>query len=129
MQIAKNANKSKSNFLSNMSHDIRTPMNAIVGFSILLSRDADDPQKVREYTKKISTSSQHLLGLINDILDMSKIESGKTKLNLTEESIANIINEIDTIIRPQVKAKGQNFQIIVHDIIHDSIIVDKLRLN
>lgn len=129
LQIAKNANKSKSNFLSNMSHDIRTPMNAIVGFSILLSRDADDPQKVREYTKKISTSSQHLLGLINDILDMSKIESGKTKLNLTEESIANIINEIDTIIRPQVKAKGQNFQIIVHDIINDSIIVDKLRLN
>lgn len=77
LRIAEDANKSKSYFLSNMSHDIRTPMNAIVGFASLLSREADNPEKVREYIGKIETSSQHLLGLINDVLDMSRIESVK----------------------------------------------------
>ena len=128
-KIAKAANSSKSAFLSNMSHDIRTPMNAIVGFSALLSRDADDPDKVREYTRKISASSRHLLGLINDVLDMSRIESGKTTLNLSEESIACIVEEIDTIIRPQMNARHHTFEIDARGVVHDSIIVDKVRLN
>lgn len=129
LRIAEEANRSKSNFLSNMSHDIRTPMNAIVGFSALLSRDAENPEKVREYTKKITSSSQHLLGLINDVLDMSKIEAGKTTLNLSEESFGEIVEGIDTIVRPQMKAKRHEFDVIVKDIRHEAVVVDKLRLN
>ena len=128
-KIAEAANNSKSAFLSNMSHDIRTPMNAIVGFSSLLSKDAENPDKVREYTRKISASSQHLLGLINDVLDMSRIESGKTTLNLTEESLAGIVEEIDTIIRPQMLAKGHTFDVDASGVVHDLIVVDKVRLN
>ncbi|MGN0437272.1 MAG: ATP-binding protein, partial [Lachnospiraceae bacterium] len=129
LQIAENANKSKSYFLSNMSHDIRTPMNAIVGFATLLSKNADDQGKVREYTNKIIASSQHLLGLVNDILDMSRIESGKTTLNLSKESITAIVDGIDLIIRPQMNAKGHTFHIDINSIIHDLIIVDKIRFN
>ena len=128
LRIAEDANKSKSNFLSNMSHDIRTPMNAIVGFVSLLSRDAEKPDKVREYTRKIETSSQQLLGLINDVLDMSRIESGKTTLNLSEESIADILEGIDTVIRPQMNAKDHTFDIVVRDVIHDTVVVDRIRL-
>ncbi len=128
-KIAEAANSAKSTFLSNMSHDIRTPMNAIVGFSSLLSQDLGDPQKVREYTQKIQASSQHLLGLINDVLDMSRIESGKTTLNLSAESIACIVDEIDTIIRPQMLAKGHTFVIDARNVTHDAIVVDKVRLN
>lgn len=128
-KVAEAANNSKSAFLSNMSHDIRTPMNAIVGFSDLLQRDADDPQKVREYTKKIKSSGQHLLGLINDVLDMSKIESGKTNLNLSDEKIADIIDGAETIIRPQMQEKNHTFEVVTHDIRHENIVVDKLRLN
>ncbi|MGN0496459.1 MAG: ATP-binding protein [Lachnospiraceae bacterium] len=129
LQIAENANKSKSYFLSNMSHDIRTPMNAIVGFATLLSKNTDNPGKVREYTNKIVASSQHLLGLVNDVLDMSRIESGKTTLNLSKESITDIVDGIDLIIRPQMNAKGHTFSIDVHNIVHDTIVVDKVRLN
>lgn len=128
-KVAEAANNSKSSFLSNMSHDIRTPMNAIVGFSELLERDANDPEKVREYTQKIKSSGQHLLGLINDVLDMSKIESGKTTLNLSDEKITDIVNEVETIIRPQMQEKGQMFEVITRDIQHENIVVDKLRLN
>ncbi|MCM1174103.1 MAG: response regulator [Blautia sp.] len=106
LEIAKSANESKSVFLSNMSHDIRTPMNAIVGFSALLQRDAYNPEKVQEYTRKISASSQHLLGLINDVLDMSKIESGKTTLNISEISLAEIVDELISMMQPQAKAKN-----------------------
>ena len=129
LRIAEDANKSKSNFLSNMSHDIRTPMNAIVGFVSLLSRDADKPDKVREYTAKIETSSQQLLGLINDVLDMSRIESGKTTLNLSEESLADIVEGIDTVIRPQMTARDHTFVVDVRDVIHDAVVVDRVRLN
>ena len=128
-KIAEAANSAKSTFLSNMSHDIRTPMNAIVGFSSLLSQDMDDPKKVREYTQKILASSQHLLGLINDVLDMSRIESGKTTLNLSVESISCIVDEIDTIIRPQMLAKGHIFEVDARQVVHDAIVVDKVRLN
>lgn len=129
LRIAEDANKSKSCFLSNMSHDIRTPMNAIVGFVSLLSREADNPEKVREYIGKIETSSQHLLGLINDVLDMSRIESGKTSLNLSTESLLDMVEETDTIIRPQMNAKGHTFDIDIRNVTHDAIIVDKVRLN
>ena len=128
-RIAEEANRAKSSFLSNMSHDIRTPMNAIVGFSALLARDADNPEKVREYTRKITSSSQHLLGLINDILDISKIEAGKTTLNLSDESIVDLIEGIDSIIRPQMKAKRHVFDVYSQDIRHEQVVMDKLRLN
>ncbi len=128
-QIAEEANRAKSSFLSNMSHDIRTPMNAIVGFAALLGRDVENPEKVREYTKKITASSQHLLGLINDILDISKIEAGKTTLNLSDESVVELIEGIDAIIRPQMKAKGHTFEVYSHQLKHERVVMDKLRLN
>ena len=129
LKIAEAANQAKSSFLSSMSHDIRTPMNAIIGFSSFLARDADNPEKVREYTKKISASGQHLLGLINDILDISKIEAGKTTLNLSDESIVDLIEGIDSIIRPQMKAKGHSFEVYSRDLKHENLMMDKLRLN
>ncbi len=129
LEIAKTANESKSVFLSNMSHDIRTPMNAIVGLSTLLQRDAHDPEKVREYTRKITASSQHLLGLINDILDMSKIESGKATLNISEISLAEIIEELGIMIQPQAKAKNQKFKIDVYDVCNEEVLGDQLRIN
>ncbi len=128
-QIAEEANRAKSSFLSNMSHDIRTPMNAIVGFAALLARDADNPDKVLEYTKKITASSQHLLGLINDILDISKIEAGKTTLNLTGENMVDLIESIDSIIRPQMRAKGHQFEVYTRGLNHEQVVMDKLRLN
>ena len=129
LEVARTANASKSVFLSNMSHDIRTPMNAIVGFSTLLQRDAHKPDKVQEYTHKIMASSQHLLGLINDVLDMSKIESGKTTLNITEISLAEIVDELRTMMHPQAKAKGQEFSIDVYDIRNEKLLGDQLRIN
>ncbi len=128
LNIAKAANEAKSVFLSNMSHDIRTPMNAIMGLSTLLKRDADDSEKVREHTGKIMASSRHMLGLINDILDMSKIESGKATLNVTEINLAEIVGELGTIIRPQAKAKQQSFDISVRDIRQERLLGDKLRI-
>lgn len=129
LAIAKTANESKSVFLSNMSHDIRTPMNAIVGFAALLQRDAGNPEKVREYTRKITSSSQHLLGLINDVLDMSKIESGKTTLNLSIVSLAELVEELGAMMQPQAKAKHQQFKIDVYDIYNEEILGDRLRIN
>ena len=126
--IAEEANQSKSQFLSNMSHDMRTPMNAIVGFTTLLSKECNNPEKVQEYTKKIAFSSQHLLGLINDVLDMSKIEAGKMKLSPEEEELDEIIENIDILVRPQTMAKKQQFDIITN-VEHKMVIADKLRLN
>lgn len=129
LETAKNANEAKSHFLSNMSHDIRTPMNAIIGFATLLGKDAEQPEKVREYTKKITASSQHLLNLINDVLDMSKIESGKTSLNITELGIPELVEELYSILLPQAKAKRQKFEIHVFGKVPDVILGDKLRIN
>ena len=129
LNTARAANEAKSNFLANMSHDIRTPMNAIVGFSALLNRDADDPEKVREYTRKISSSSQHLLGLINDILDMSKIESGKTSLNMTEFSLPLLLDELYTMMLPQARAKKQNLEVHTRGAVPELLLGDKLRLS
>lgn len=129
LQTAQVANNSKTTFLSNMSHDIRTPMNAILGFATLLAKDVDNPEKVREYTKKITASGQHLLSLINDVLDISKIESGKVALTLGEFALRDMISSIDAIIRPAAKAKGQNFDIAVTGIKHEHLIGDETRLN
>lgn len=128
-ETAKIANASKSTFLSTMSHDIRTPMNAIVGLCMLIERDAGDKERVLNYAKKINISSQHLLDLINDILDMSKIESGKTSLNFQEFSIAEAIDEWNTMIRPRINAKKQEFIMDIQGIVHENLIGDKLRLN
>ncbi len=129
LDTAKSANEAKSNFLSNVSHDIRTPMNAIMGFSTLLERDAGDPVKVREYTHKITASGQHLLSLINEVLDMSKIESGKTSLNAEVFSLPEMLEELSIIILPQARAKKQIFNMRVHGSPPERIIGDKLRLS
>lgn len=128
LNIAKEANEAKSTFLSNMSHDIRTPMNAIVGLSTLLQRDCGNPDRVREHTHKIVASSRHMLGLINDILDMSKIESGNASINVSEINLAEIVEELATIIRPQAKARGQTFEITVSNIQQEHLIGDRLRI-
>lgn len=129
LHTAEAANLAKSQFLANMSHDIRTPMNAIVGFSQLLLRHEKNPDKVKKYAEKIVISSQHLLNLINDVLDMSKIESGKTTLNLSDVNIADILQEIDNIIRPQAKQKKQTLIIRSDNVEYGWIKTDKLRLN
>ena len=128
LEIAKNANAAKSNFLANMSHDIRTPMNAIVGYSTLLMKDADDKNKVIEIGKKITYSSQHLLSLINDVLDMSKIESGRTSLNSDKVDVSEVINNISEIVQVQTKSKKQSFEIKTKGNIPPYIYADKLRL-
>ncbi len=126
---AEAANKAKSMFLSNMSHDIRTPMNAIIGFSSLLMRDAEKPAKVREYTRKVTASSQHLLSLINDVLDISKIESGKMVLNISEFELADTVAAVDTVIRPQTSARNQTFDVHVSGLQHEQLLGDEVRIN
>ncbi len=105
LQAAQIASNSKTMFLSNMSHDIRTPMNAILGFTTLLAKDAENPDKVREYTKKITASGRHLLSLINDVLDVSKIESGKVVLTIGEFTLNSLVASVDAIIRPMAKTR------------------------
>lgn len=129
LQAAQIANQSKTTFLSNMSHDIRTPMNAILGFATLLMKDADDPERVREYTRKLTASGQHLLSLINDVLDISKIESGKAVLTIGEFTWNDILASIDAIIRPMAKEKNQSFDVMVSDLRHERLIGDETRLN
>lgn len=123
------ANKAKSEFLSNMSHDIRTPMNAIVGMTAIASSNLDDRQKVEDCLKKITVSSKHLLGLINDVLDMSKIESGKLTLNIHQVSLRETMDSVVNIVQPQVKEKNQNFDIFIQDIISEEVYCDSIRLN
>ncbi len=129
LQIAQVANNAKSTFLSSVSHDIRTPMNAIIGFVALLKDEAENPDHVRKYTQQIDAASQHLLGLINDVLDMNKIENGSATLNFSEVDLAEIIDEINTIIRPQTKAKNQTFEIFSSSVVHEHLEADKLRIN
>lgn len=128
LRIAKAANESKSNFLSNMSHDIRTPMNAIIGYTTLLGREANNPEKVREYTKKISSSGDYLLSLINDVLDMSKIESGKTTLNIAQFHVRKLVNEVESIIRMQADMNQQNFEVSIEHVTHECLMGDAMRI-
>lgn len=129
LHAAQMASNSKTMFLSNMSHDIRTPMNAVLGFTALLARDAENPDKVREYTKKITASGQHLLSLINDILDVSKIESGKVVLTVEKFTLNDLVSSIDAIIRPMASAKNQQFHVDVTGIKHEYLMGDETRLN
>lgn len=128
LDIAKAANESKSALLSNMSHDIRTPLNAIVGLCTLLQRDADNPKRMESHVRKISASSQHLLGLLNDVLDMGKIESGRTSLNISDFLLGELVEEVETMIRSQARAKGQEFLVSAVDVKTECFQGDKLRI-
>lgn len=123
------ANRAKSEFLSNMSHDIRTPMNAIVGMTAIARAHADNPAAVSDSLKKIELSAKHLLGLINDVLDMSKIESGRLALNVAPVSLPDIVENIVGIMQPQVHAKRQDFDVVVRGIRCEDVLADATRLN
>ena len=128
LQTAENANKAKTDFLSNMSHDIRTPMNAIIGITSLIRHDAGNKAKVIEYADKIDISSQHLLGIINDVLDMSKIEAGKTVFKYSDFSILDFMQELDTIFHSQIYEKQQTLTIIKENIQHEWVNGDQIHL-
>ena len=128
LDYAKAANASKTMFLSNMSHDIRTPMNAIIGFSSLLANDPSNEEKVKEYTQKITSSSQHLMNLINEILDISKIESGNVVLNIETFSVEKFVNDIEMMTRPMMEAKNQKYEICLGNMTYDALMGDVTRL-
>ncbi len=128
-QEALQANKAKSEFLSNMSHDIRTPMNAIVGMTAIATAHIDDKEQVQNSLKKISLSSRHLLGLINDVLDMSKIESGKMTLTVERISLREVVEGIVSIVQTQVRGKGQSFDVHIDNIMVEDVYCDSVRLN
>ena len=129
VRAAETANKAKSSFLSNMSHDIRTPMNAIIGFTTLAVSNIDDKKRVRDYLGKILSSSNHLLSLINDILDMSRIESGKIHLEETEVSLSDVLHDLKTIISGQIHAKQLELYMDAMDVTNEDVYCDKTRLN
>ena len=128
LQTAENANKAKTDFLSNMSHDIRTPMNAIIGMTSLIRHDAGNKAKVIEYADKIDISSQHLLGIINNVLDMSEVEAGKTVFKYTDFSILDFITELNTIFHSQIDEKNQTLTIIKENIRHEWVNGDQVHL-
>ena len=128
-QIALEASTAKSKFLANMSHDIRTPMNAIVGMTAIATAHIDDQKQVQNCLRKITLSSKHLLGLINDVLDMSKIESGKLTLTTDQISLKEVVEGIVNIMQPQIKAKRQTFNIHVENILTENVWCDGVRLN
>ena len=129
VRAAETANRAKSTFLSNMSHDIRTPMNAIIGFTTLAVSNIDDRKKVRDYLGKILSSSNHLLSLINDILDMSRIESGKIHLEETEVSLSDVLHDLKTIISGQIHAKQLELYMDAMDVTNEDVYCDKTRMN
>ena len=128
VEVAEKATKAKSDFLANMSHDIRTPMNAIVGITNLMEHEADASDKLHTYIQKVQLSSRHLLSLINDILDMSKIESSEVALNQDSISLAEQVGQVDSIIRSQTAERGQTFVIRTHHVVHEYLIGDGVRL-
>jgi len=129
LDMAQVANRAKTAFLGSVSHDIRTPMNAIMGLTVLLREEASDPERVLEYTQRIDAASQHLLGLINDVLDMNKIEGGNATLNISEFNLPEIIDEMNIIIRPQAWARQQTFKIFASSFTHEHLVGDKVRIN
>ncbi len=128
-QAAVEANRAKSDFLSSMSHDIRTPMNAIMGLTTIASANIDNKEIVRDSLRKITLSSRHLLGLINDVLDMSKIESGKISLTMTEISLRELMENLLNIVQPQIKSRRQKFDIFLENISSENVCCDGVRLN
>ncbi len=128
-QEAEHANMAKSDFLASMSHDIRTPMNAIIGMTGIAQKNLGDRERVEDCLRKISLSSKHLLGLINDVLDMSKIDSGKMVLNMVPVSLREQMDDLVNIVQPQVSAKNQVFDIFIRDILSEDVICDNVRLN
>ena len=126
---AEHANRAKSEFLSNMSHDIRTPMNGIVGMTSIALANIDNKEQVKNCLEKISVSNKHLLGLINDVLDMSKIESGKMTLSMSEMSLREVMESIVSIAQPQVKAKRQRFDVFIENVEHENVYCDSVRIN
>ena len=129
VRAAETANRAKSTFLSNMSHDIRTPMNAIIGFTTLAVSNIDDQKRVRDYLDKILSSSNHLLSLINDILDMSRIESGKIHLEETEVNLSDVLHDLKTIISGQIHAKQLELYMDAMEVANEDVYCDKTRLN
>ena len=128
LEIAEKASKAKTDFLSNMSHDIRTPMNAIVGLTTLMENELDQPEKLAEHLHKLETSGQLLLGIINDILDMSRIESGKTTLSVEPMHLSQQLDQLSTMIRAQASEKAQTFTVSTH-LRHENLLADPTRLN
>ena len=126
---AEHANKAKTNFLNSVSHDIRTPMNAIMGYTALATTHIDNQAQVGDYLKKISTSSQHLLSLINDVLDMSRIESGNVKLEEVKVHLPDVFHDLRVIIQGSIAAKQQELYIDTQNVVHEDVVIDKLRLN
>ena len=129
LKQAQRSNQAKTVFLNNMSHDIRTPMNAIIGFASLAASRIDDKEAVADYLSKIMTSSQHLLSLINDVLDMSHSESGKVHLEEKECNIMNVVRELETMVQADIRNKQIDFFVETRNVVHEEIICDKLRLN
>ena len=129
LAAAQHANRAKTTFLNNMSHDIRTPMNAIIGFTSLAATHIDNKEQVQDYLSKITTSSNHLLSLINDVLDMSRIESGKVKIEEKETSLPEIMHDLKTIVQADITAKQLEFYIDTADVVNENVLCDKLRLN
>ena len=129
LAAAQHANRAKTTFLNNMSHDIRTPMNAIIGFTSLAAAHIDNTEQVKDYLTKIATSSNHLLSLINDVLDMSRIESGKVKIEEKECSIPEILHDLKTIVQADIMSKQLDFYIDTVDVINEHVMCDRLRLN
>ena len=129
LAAAQHANRAKTTFLNNMSHDIRTPMNAIIGFTSLAAAHIDNTEQVQDYLAKITTSSNHLLSLINDVLDMSRIESGKMKIDEKETSLPEIMHDLKTIVQSDISSKQLEFYIDTADVVNEHVLCDKLRLN
>lgn len=125
---AEEANRAKSDFLSSMSHDIRTPMNAILGMASIAENHLDDRDRIEDCLRKISLSGQHLLGLINDVLDMSRIESGKMTLHKDTMSLLEVMDNVAAIMQPQFNEKNQRFSIHQHKVVHETFCSDSLRL-
>ena len=129
LAVAEHANKAKTNFLNSISHDIRTPMNAVIGFTALAITHIDNKDVVVDYLKKINISGQHLLSLINDVLDMSRIESGSVKLEEVKVHLPDVFHDLRSIIQGNICSKQQDLYIDTQNVVHENIITDKLRLN
>ena len=129
LNAAQSANRAKSTFLSNMSHDIRTPMNAIIGFASLAASNVENTEKVKDYIAKILSSGNHLLSLINDVLDMSRIESGKIHLEETQVNLSDILHDLKTIVSGQIHAKQLDLYMDTVEVVDEDVYCDKIRLN